>query len=286
MPPKNSPRQRLALKRLETGLGNGQILPSALPADIYNSDPIIRAGYASTATFRSAFNRIRKKLHPNWNSNNAGMFLCLVRFPKLPMTFFSDVDSLKIFCAAHSSGAVVIGDDDDITESDRDEDDDIKIRRDPTAEEEPLKFKPMCAVSSWKEPRTRVRRISYAIILPSGNEPDGLHLTVIESGMVLQLSVNWPTVVTSIPMLLRTYLHSRTPGERISLAHPKVAGFEDFMSNLRRDLDSTISSTARFQLPFAVQSQIQNYEVIGWAEFPARVLLVDLRSDDGGMTAR
>lgn len=73
MPKKLSPRQRLALERLENGLKSGDISPASQPADVYNSDPIIKAGYANKNSFRGVFNRARKRVLPNWTASQPGM---------------------------------------------------------------------------------------------------------------------------------------------------------------------------------------------------------------------
>jgi len=60
---------------------------------------------------------------------------------------------------------------------------------------------PLYMLYVWQEPGTTAKRISVAIILPSGVDSGGFQVRVIEDGDVLQLTVDWPRPLVDISFM-------------------------------------------------------------------------------------
>ena len=83
--------------------------------------------------------------------------------------------------------------------------------------------------------------------------------------------------------LLKVYLTSTNKNDKISTDHPKLAGFEDSLSIIRKRRHDEIWSTSSFKLPFKVQSKILSDEVIEFSAWFTKILLLDFLSDDEGV---
>lgn len=56
-------------------------------------------------------------------------------------------------------------------------------------------------VTCWKEPGTTTRRITVAIILPTGIEPGIVSTEVLDGGRILELNVDWLQYLTNVDMV-------------------------------------------------------------------------------------
>ena len=113
-------------------------------------------------------------------------------------------------------------------------------------------FKPLYLISEWNEPRTTNRRISVAILLPSGISCGDFSISVHEGGHALNLRVCWPTALFDMGTLHKKWLLKRKNNIRIEAYHPKIAGFESSLKLGRKQASDIIESSSRIPLPFAV----------------------------------
>jgi len=136
-------------------------------------------------------------------------------------------------------------------------------------------FKPLHLVSVWREPETLARRISVAIILPSGIDKRGFSIRVSNDGGYLELTVTWPTPLVRVETMHKKWLVSEGEDD-FEKYHPKVMGFDMPLQNLRKRTSDSVKSVARIPLHFLVQSQMENYN-LAWKDNTARMVYVDLR---------
>lgn len=139
-------------------------------------------------------------------------------------------------------------------------------------------FKPLYLLSyllsEWKEPQNTPRRISPAVVLPSGIEPRQFSVRVVNGGECLEVSVHWPQPLVCLETLHKKWLISE--GEyRFKIYHPKVFGFETALHKLRNQTSDIVESVARTLLPFPVQPQIEQKYNLGWKESTARMVYIE-----------
>ena len=109
-------------------------------------------------------------------------------------------------------------------------------------------FRPLYLLSEWSEPGTTTKRITVAIVLPSGIETGNFSIRIVEDGKCLLLVVQWPDPLMDLRMMHKKWL-SQTNG--FQMYHPKVSGFETGLKRLRKRTIDYIESSARILLPFA-----------------------------------
>lgn len=141
----------------------------------------------------------------------------------------------------------------------------------------PLEFKPICVISSWVEPGTTHRMLSVCINLPSGVSPKDVKVHVVDGGRELEISAQWPNVMSDLASLHRKWLKGSS-GEGIQMYHPRITGFEKVYKSLQEKDSSAITSTCRIGLPFVVESRVYGVHNLGWVDNNTLVKYVDLRS--------
>lgn len=96
---------------------------------------------------------------------------------------------------------------------------------------------------------------AVAILFPSGSGQGDWHMSVENGSQALKLTVIWPT-----PLLDMEVLHAKwlRPGIALSAAfslrHPKYLAFINTLWAYRSRVTDGIESTARFLLPFLVET--------------------------------
>ena len=142
---------------------------------------------------------------------------------------------------------------------------------------DPLRVKPMCAISTWVEPDTTTKRITVAVILPSGVGKSDFKVRVPEGGMCVELYFTWPNALVDVATMHRKWLRTEV-SDRFERYHPKCVGFDEFFKELRSTTLDEIESVAEIPLPFAVESHIDQTHNLGWLDSSARMIYIDLKA--------
>ena len=108
------------------------------------------------------------------------------------------------------------------------------------------------------------KRMSMAIVLPSGIDTGHFSIRVIEDGLHVELTVQWPDVLLDMQLLHRKWLQSKNRIDAIEPYHPKIVGFGSFLKNLRHAHMEKVESTVRIRLPFRVQTHIEGKYNLAW----------------------
>lgn len=134
----------------------------------------------------------------------------------------------------------------------------------------PLSFKPWYLMSTWTEPGTTTKRITVAIVLPSGVGKGDFSVRATEDGKWVELTVVWPNPLIDLDTLHRKWLWQSSglsqavrAGERFERYHSKCVGFEASLKELQDRVSETIESVARISLPFPVQTRIDSKSNLG-----------------------
>ena len=135
-------------------------------------------------------------------------------------------------------------------------------------------FVPLYLMSNWQESLTTVKRLSVAIVLPSGIQ--GFKIKVVEEGDCLELVIDWPLPLTDTSMLHRKWLEFGDGS--LTEVHPKVLGFQSALKSLREKCNDNVQSVAHIGLPFTVESHIDQKHKIGWREDSTRIVYIDLKA--------
>ncbi|KAI0557767.1 hypothetical protein FGB62_265g06 [Gracilaria domingensis] len=148
-------------------------------------------------------------------------------------------------------------------------------------------FKPIFSVSEWEEISTASKRISVALLLPTGVESDSISLHVSANGKKLVMDCQWPTVFTNVSDLHRKWLSEKAK-DRIKEYHQKLAGFENFYKKMREKSSDVLVSRGSIVLPYAVETHIYGEHFLGWEESSAKAVYVELRAkaETYGMVAK
>lgn len=133
--------------------------------------------------------------------------------------------------------------------------------------------------SSWVEPNTTTKRLTVAVLLPSGVGPGQFSIRVAEDGGALEFTMIWPDPFINMSILHRKWLQSQSD-DRIEGYHPKLIGFEHHLKSFRSRSSDIVESTARIVLLFQVQSNISQKFNLAWSENSARVVYVELRGQE------
>jgi len=67
-------------------------------------------------------------------------------------------------------------------------------------------FKPLYIIGEWEEPGKKTKRLTIAIVLPSGVNRSDFTLQILEGGMSLQISVKWPSPLVDLELLHQKWL--------------------------------------------------------------------------------
>lgn len=140
-----------------------------------------------------------------------------------------------------------------------------------------LTFKPLHLISVWKEPHTMTKRITVAILLPSGVEAGEFAVRVMEGGKSLELSVVWPLPLMEPKTMHKKWLDLDNQSGFASY-HPKVVGFQQALKQLRSRSSQEVESVAIIALPFAVQTHIESKYNLCWKGTTVRMVYIDLKA--------
>ena len=137
-------------------------------------------------------------------------------------------------------------------------------------------YSPLYLLSTWTENHTRRRRITLAILLPSGVTKGMFGVRIDDNSRSLELSINWPTPLINMKLLHAVFLKDEK--KKYELYHPEVSGFEDDLKRLRSTNSEWVTTKTHIPLPFQVETNSMEKFNLGWADPPARVVYVRLQA--------
>lgn len=90
-------------------------------------------------------------------------------------------------------------------------------------------FQTLYFILEWIYPGTPTRRLTVAILLPSGISIGQFSTCILEDGNTLFMAVNWPDLLVDLKHLHRKWLLSEG-SDRIDMYHPKLVELEHFFT--------------------------------------------------------
>ena len=139
-----------------------------------------------------------------------------------------------------------------------------------------LTFKPLYLSSCWVERETTKKRITVAIVLPSGVGTGNFSLRILENGMSIELKVVWPNPLANLNIMYRKW--PSDPTDPIKKYHPKMIEFESSLNELRDRSSEFIESYARIPLPFCVQTHIERKNHLAWRDSAVKMVYLYLKA--------
>lgn len=139
-------------------------------------------------------------------------------------------------------------------------------------------FKPPFLRAVWKEPTTRIRRVSYLIWLPSG--VTNAEIDVCNDGGSFELSVKWPEFILDLSKVFRFFLRNTGHIASMSSDSPRFTAFEDSLAEFLPRGTNDVRSSSIIDLPFSVQPVYVAKELLAYRECKASILFVEFRSND------
>ncbi|MEM6687231.1 MAG: hypothetical protein AAF617_15725 [Bacteroidota bacterium] len=263
-----------AVVLLRQKLADGTIKGTEDPKQVWLSEPIFMEHKLNN--FRTCYNNIRDKKVTRLLKVMFFIFFCIYLFLYFHINFLTVIFLEKYNLNRMNTEQVGPGpnkkmkmdlDFDEIEEkpvTDRD----VSISK---------TFVPLYLISQWQEPVTTTKRVTVAIILPSGVGVGAFKVRVIEEGDVLELTVNWPKPLVDIEFMHRKWM-SQDEGKLVTSVSPKLLGFEKTLRQMRNNRSETVSSVARIGLPITVQSHIESKYNIAWKDDHSRMVYVDLKA--------
>ncbi|KAI0559096.1 hypothetical protein FGB62_169g34 [Gracilaria domingensis] len=100
---------------------------------------------------------------------------------------------------------------------------------------------------------------------------------VVNPGMIFELVIDWPEVMTNPKALFKGDLEKQF--HALMSYHPKMGGFHRAMRELREKESDKVKSFCHIDLPFAVETDVRQKKVLNFGE-GLRVLYVELRAPD------
>ncbi|PXF42241.1 hypothetical protein BWQ96_08037 [Gracilariopsis chorda] len=131
-------------------------------------------------------------------------------------------------------------------------------------------------LSVWTEPETTLKRVTAAVVLPSGVGRGEFLIQIIDGGECLELSVTWPQPLVDVELMHRRWLQS-VHADRMQSYHPKIIGFQNSLRNLKGKVTEDVKSVARILFPFPVQSHIAQKDNLAWIGNDARVIYIEMK---------
>ena len=145
-------------------------------------------------------------------------------------------------------------------------------------------FLPIHVVFRWTLPKTSTDMVTVVMVLPQGVSDGMFEVEVVQSGMALELRVEWPTAI-SIHEELHTKWFTAT---NESMEHVDIRGnaFENALKQKRSNAHQKLFSRACFPLPFTVRSEIFDQHNMVIPPRSTAIIYVDLISakSDYGVT--
>ncbi len=118
-------------------------------------------------------------------------------------------------------------------------------------------FKPLYLLSIWKEPGTMTKRVTAAVILPSGVETGDFSICISPCGMSLEIAVVWPVPLVDLTCMHKKWLRPES-GSGFQVFYPRYTGFEQVLKKIKQRSSDDVQSIARIPLTFAVQTHIDS----------------------------
>lgn len=134
-------------------------------------------------------------------------------------------------------------------------------------------FKPIYLISNCAENFTLRKRLSIAILLPTGVSAN-FTLTVNCDGLILQICVKWTSPMSDVRELHRLWLDN--PHHEITEHHARLLGFEESLRSRRTTRDEHVRSIGNIHLPFAVETVTTEYP-LRWGD-GTTIVYVDLKA--------
>lgn len=116
-------------------------------------------------------------------------------------------------------------------------------------------FQPSFLFSDRVEPLRTARRLTVAILFPSGVTTAQFSIRVSEDGNSILLTVTWPERLMDLEHLHRRSLKSES-SDRIEMDHAKMIGFGHFLRSYRTRKIDGVESTTKIFLPLQLQSHL------------------------------
>ncbi|KAI0562174.1 hypothetical protein FGB62_65g314 [Gracilaria domingensis] len=133
-------------------------------------------------------------------------------------------------------------------------------------------FKPLYLAGEWNDPKTTLRRLSLAVVLPAGVEKGRFRIHIVDNGNILELRVAWPRPLVDVEFLHKQWLDKNI----MTTDHPKFSGFNCALKLFRERSSDEVYSVARIPLPFPVHCHIQEKANLGWIGDATKVVYMDL----------
>lgn len=124
----------------------------------------------------------------------------------------------------------------------------------------PLIFKSIHCISYWLESSTMTKKCTAAILLPSGIDCQNVLLRYVLNANYVEIKVRWPQALYDPHTLLRSAIRTGN----ITGHHPKLAGFENALFDLRTVNHDPVWSTAKISFDIDIQS-IEGQEIMKFA---------------------
>ncbi|KAI0558827.1 hypothetical protein FGB62_183g06 [Gracilaria domingensis] len=138
-------------------------------------------------------------------------------------------------------------------------------------------FYPLVLQSVWEDEETMISNITLAVLLPCGVTKSDMCSQVVNAGMIFELVIDWPEVMTNPKALFKGDLEKQF--HALMSYHPKIGGFHRALRELREKKWDKVKSFCHIDLPFAVETHVRQKKVLNFGE-GLRVLYVELRAPD------
>ena len=109
-------------------------------------------------------------------------------------------------------------------------------------------FKSISLITEYEDPDTKTKMFGIALILLSGVGRGEWNTEVINGGISLELTLNWPQELVNLYWLNKkvTTTTYRSRQRSLSEIYPRYLGFENAMRHLRERKDGKITSRRVF----------------------------------------
>lgn len=92
------------------------------------------------------------------------------------------------------------------------------------------------------------RRLSLAILLPSGIRTGNFSVAFSKCGRTLDLGVCWPNAFLNMETLHKKWLLATNDHEKLEAYHPKILGFEAALKIKRKQASDVVEAVAHIAL--------------------------------------
>ncbi len=121
-------------------------------------------------------------------------------------------------------------------------------------------FVPIYLIGSWEEPATKTKRITVVIDLSSGVNSSDFTIRLLEGGTILELTVTWPVPLVDLEALHQKWVRpfDSESSPKFTMYYPAFLALENAFKSKRDRANDNVSSIARIDPPFPVQTQIES----------------------------